>query len=117
MTSGYYYLRSSDFLTTVDYQEHSNEGANSTLDLFCPAPLFWMGGPAFWLCKEAQAQAMSPERKVIIWGEIGDKGGYALGALRMGYKHLIMSSSSPLLIKLQECAAFYGATVRLWAED
>ncbi|AIL12558.1 hypothetical protein IM40_01950 [Candidatus Paracaedimonas acanthamoebae] len=46
------------------------------------------------------------------WLNCGDLGGYALGALRMGNKHILFDASSPVYSKIIAIAAQYDAHVR-----
>lgn len=50
----------------------------------------------------------SPE----IWLNCGDLGGYALGALRRGVKHILFDAASPVYPKIIAIAAHYNAHVR-----
>lgn len=50
----------------------------------------------------------SPE----IWLNCGDFGGYALGALREGVKHILFDATSPVYPKIVAIAAQYNAYVR-----
>lgn len=51
------------------------------------------------------------------WLNCGDLGGYALGALRMGNKHLLFDASSPVYPKIVAIAAHYEAHVRPIKEE
>lgn len=46
------------------------------------------------------------------WLNCGNLGGYALGALRMGNKHILFDALSPVYPKIVAIAAQYGAHVR-----
>lgn len=71
------------------------------------------------MCKfksyESEVTSLGPhflQKSPEIWLNCGDFGGYALGALREGVKHILFDGSSPVYPKIVAIATQYNAHVR-----
>lgn len=87
------------------------QSAEEEIQFICPVEIFAASGPAYWLRKEKGFRALFPHKRLIFWYDVGDKGGYALGALRMGIRHVIFTGSEKTFRKIKDIAQQYHATI------
>jgi hypothetical protein len=77
----------------------------------CPVELFASAGPVYWMIRKEELQQEFPHKKLVFWHNAGDMAGYALGALRMGVRHLIFTGSEKTFHKIKSIANHYQAIV------
>lgn len=93
---------------------YSMVAPSEPLHFVCPADLFLSAGPEYWLLFEQKIRDSlpSPSLSCLFWYDVGLNGGHALGALRLGIRHLLYRGSLASLKKLQEIAEIKQAFVR-----